>query len=85
MSTTSGRKPYYVEPVPNSNVVYVIVGDRTKFDLIKRPATTHDPLPDGRRVLSKTIGNWSMSSDDGLVIFQHWIDAESTEQKANDK
>lgn len=85
MSTTSSDKTDYVGPARNSNVVYVIVGDRAKFDQIKRPVTTHDPLPDGRRVLSKTIGNWSMQSDEGIVIFQHWLDEEPTQQKANDK
>lgn len=64
----------YVSPVPRTGVVYVIVDDRKKFDQIERPVTEH-ALPDGRHVLSKTIGNWSMTSDDGLVIFQHWIDA----------
>jgi hypothetical protein len=63
-------------------VVYVIVGDRKKFDQIERPVTEHSPLPDGRRVMSKAIGNWTMASNDGLVIFQHWIDA-PTSQPSN--
>jgi hypothetical protein len=43
----------------------VIVADQKKFDQIHRPVTQHPLLPDGRRVLSKTIGNWDMASDDG--------------------
>lgn len=47
----------YVGPVPGGNVVYVIVGDRAKFDQIARPMTDHSTGPAGMRVLSKTIGN----------------------------
>lgn len=65
----------FVGPVPNTGIVYVIVGDRTKFDQINRPVTEHPPQPNGRQCLSKSIGTWVMSSDDGLVIFQHWLDA----------
>ncbi|GEM_PF-3411007 len=84
MNASSERKRDFVSPVAGMNVVYVIVADRAKFDQIQRPATTHDPLPDGRRVLSKMIGDWSML-DDGLVIFQHWLEDASDEQKGNDK
>lgn len=75
-------QPDYVSPVPGTGVVYAIVADRKKFDQIDRPVTQHEPLPDGRRCMSKTIGNWSMASNEGLVIFQHWLDA-PTSQPSN--
>lgn len=83
MNTATLRMTDFVGPIPGQNIVYVIVADRAKFDQIQRPATTHEPLPDGRRVLSKTIGNWPMSPEDGLVIFQHWLEATADEQKSD--
>lgn len=67
----------YIGPVPGSSVVYVIVGDRGKFDQIDRPMTDHSTRSTGMRVLSKTVGNPSASSDEGLVIFQYWLDGVS--------
>lgn len=71
----------YVGPVPGSNVVYVIVGDRAKFDQIDRPMTDHFTRPTGMRVLSKSVGNPSASSDEGLVIFQYWLDGAGIERE----
>lgn len=62
----------YVAPVPNSRIVYVIVASREKFELINRPVTDHTKLPGGVLVLSKAIGD--LSSADGQVIFQYWLD-----------
>ncbi len=72
----------YVGPAPGGNVVYVIVGDRAKFDQIARPMTDHSTGPAGMRVLSKTIGNQSVSSEDGLVIFQYWFDGSDSKREA---
>ncbi|MDY0965400.1 hypothetical protein [Massilia sp. CFBP9026] len=63
----------YVGPVAGGSVVYVIVGDRAKFDQIARPVTEHPAGPAGR-VWTKAIGD-SACSEDGLVIFQHWPDS----------
>jgi hypothetical protein len=82
LSATTLVQSDSVSPVPNSKIVYVVVANRKNFDQIDRPVTEHPPLPDGRRCLSKDIGNWSMASNDGLVIFQHWI-APATTQPAD--
>ena len=63
----------YVGPVGGGSVVYVIVGDRARFDQIDRPVTEYPAGPAGR-VLTKTIGA-TARSEDGLVIFQHWPDS----------
>jgi hypothetical protein len=53
---------------PSGAHVFVLVGDRTKFDSIRRPRTDHGRRPDGNRVLIKRI------EQDGItVIFHHWI------------
>jgi hypothetical protein len=70
-----------VGPVPGSNVVYVIVGDRAKFDQIDRPMIDHSTRRTGMRVLSKTVGNPNSSSDEGLVIFQYWINGAGVERE----
>lgn len=61
----------YVGPVPGSKIVYVIVGDRAKFDMIDLPEMDHLPQPHGH-CLSKVAG--SMSDPQNMaVIFQHWL------------
>ena len=68
-------KTDYVGPVPGTNVVYVLVGERGKFDLIDRPVTDHSTRDGGQRLLTKTVGE--LVGNQGVVIFQHWLDDEA--------
>lgn len=61
----------YVGPVQGSKIVYVIVGDRAKFDMIDLPEQDHLAQPHGH-CLSKVVGNLT-DRESVTVIFQHWI------------
>lgn len=83
MNELTYRRTDYVGPVPGSNTVYVIVADRAKFDQINRPMTDHRELQGGPRVLTKTIGDYTAVTNEGLVVFQHWLEDEPTKQEDN--
>jgi hypothetical protein len=69
----------YVGPVPGTSVIYVLVAEREKFDRIDRPVIDHSTRKDGQRVLTKTVGE--LVGNQGVVIFQHWLDGAAPEEQ----
>lgn len=70
---TIADKSDYVGVIDGADAVYVIVGDRAKFEMIQRPVTDHGKQANGNHVLTKTVAGDLAFAEHGVVIFQHWI------------
>ena len=61
---------------PNGTYIFVLIDDRTKFDIIATQVSDSSPDPEtGGHVLVKTIG------ESPRVIFQHWLISPRPAQK----
>ncbi|CAG9235984.1 hypothetical protein PSP6_690116 [Paraburkholderia tropica] len=67
-----GRKKRHDELKLGANgFLYVVVGERAKFDAIPFPATEHDKGANGTvNLLVKSVD----TTDGSMVIFQHWLE-----------